>query len=119
MSDIEHISELRTQVHALDGRVSKLEADVAVLNSTQNSMREEQNQMREEMKAGFAEQKQILDRVFEDKRKWGEWARQNFDLKATAKWIGRWTIILIGCAIGVNNLPAIAKFFAGVFGAAQ
>ena len=116
MSDIEHISELRQQVHGLDSRVSKLEADVAVLNSTQNQMRAEQTQMRDEMKAGFCETKQMLDRVFEDKRKWGEWARQNFDLKAVAQWLGHWAVILIACAIGVNNLPAIAKFFAGVFG---
>ena len=94
----------------LEERVDELEKQVAVINSTQN-------QMREEMKQGFADIKMQMNEIYEERRAWSAWLRQN--LPVVGKWLGKWIIILTIAAIGINNAPALIKAVLGAAAAQQ
>ena len=84
--------------HKLVSRVDELEKKMAVMESTQTAMRQE-------MKDGFTSVKTQLEHIYAERAEWSKWMREN--LPAVGKWIGKWTLILIGVAIGVNNIPVI------------
>ena len=88
--------------HKLVSRVDELEKIMAVMESTQTAMRQE-------MKDGFTDLKTQIGNIYEERKEWSKWMREN--LPKAAKWVGKWIVILTGVAIGVNNIPAIIKLW--------
>lgn len=107
--------EWRPNFEELDKRVDALEMSVAVIKATQS-------EMREEVKQGFADLKTQINEIYEERKAWSAWLRQN--LPVVGKWIAKWVIIITIAAIGINNAPALisaaCKAIAGMAaGAAQ
>lgn len=100
MCDHESFENLKDRVDALENRLTKVETEVT--------------SMRSECRVGFDDVKKSLDRVYEERRAWSAWAREN--LPCAAKTIGKWLIILVFTAIGVNNIPSIVKLAGAAFG---
>ena len=88
--------------HKLVSRVDELEKKMAVMESTQTAMRQE-------MKDGFADLKTQIGNIYEERKEWSKWMREN--LPKAAKWVGKWIVILTGVAIGVSNLRDIVAVF--------
>lgn len=91
MCDRPHYEDLDERVTELDKRLSLVENSVA--------------EMREEMNIGFKDLKVTLTAFYEERKKWGEWAREN--LAVALKWVG-W-IILAAC--GITQASEILKLF--------
>ena len=106
--------EWRPDFEALDKRVDALETSVAVIKATQSEIREEMHQ-------GFADLKEQVSVIYEERRAWSAWLRTN--LPVVGKWIAKWVIIITVAAIGINNAPAlinvVVKAMAGAASAAQ
>lgn len=105
MCDESAFHKLVSRVDDLASRVDDLEKKMAVMESTQTAMRQE-------MKDGFASIRAQLEHIYAERTAWGEWLREN--LPKVGKWLGKWSLILIGVAIGVNNIPAIIKLWSAV-----
>ena len=88
--------------HKLVSRVDELEMKMAVMESTQTAMRQE-------MKDGFTDLKTQIGNIYEERKEWSKWMREN--LPKAAKWVGKWIVILTGVAIGVSNLRDIVAVF--------
>ena len=88
--------------HKLVSRVDELEKKMAVMESTQTAMRQE-------MKDGFTDLKTQIGNIYEERKEWSKWMREN--LPKAAKWVGKWIVILTGVAIGVSNLRDIVAVF--------
>lgn len=88
--------------HKLTSRVDELEKKMAVMESTQTAMRQE-------MKDGFASIRAQLEYIYAERTEWSKWMRAN--LPAVGKWLGKWSIILVAVAIGINNLREIMSAF--------
>ena len=51
-----------------------------------------------------------MEHIYQERAEWSKWMREN--LPKVGKWLGKWSLILIGVAIGVNNIPSIVKMWA-------
>lgn len=104
MCDEDNFKALERRVDKMETRLTKLETSVA--------------DSREENKKGFDALHIQLNQIYAEKQKWGDWVRASVNLPSIGKFVGKWTAILTGAAIGFNNLPNISKFITG-FGGAQ
>ena len=95
MCDHESFENLENRVDSLENRLTKVETEVT--------------SMRSECRDGFDDLKKNFDRVYEDRLAWSQWSREN--LPSAARAVGKWIIILVFTAIGVNNIPTILKLF--------
>ena len=91
MCDSTKYHELDQRVDAMDRRLTAVETNLA--------------DMRAECKSGFEDLKSELHRVYEERSKWGEWARAN--LGTALKWLG--AIVLAAC--GITQASTIIKLF--------
>lgn len=97
MCDRPHYEDLEARVDGLDNRLTTVETTVA--------------DMRNECKQGFADVKDQLRVIYDERAEWGKWARANLGL--AFKWIG---IIVLG-ACGINQASNIIQTLARCFGA--
>lgn len=95
MCDKAHFTEM-------DARIDALEKEMVELKTVQN-------QTRSELQQGFDDLKRQMEHIYAERAEWSKWMREN--LPSVVKWIGRWTIILVGVAIGINNFREIAAVF--------
>lgn len=72
----------------LEGRVDKLETRLSVVETSITDMRQE-------CSTGFSDIKAELRRIYSERSKWSEWAREN--IGHALKWAG--IIILTACGI--------------------
>lgn len=93
----ERVDELSDRVDNLDTRLVAVETSLT--------------DMRNEFRIGFRNLDAHLKHIYEEKQRWGDWLRANLPKALKIAWWS--TLLLIGLAIGVNNLPMIAKFFGG------
>lgn len=93
---------LSAQQKELAERVDKLEKQMVEVQAIQK-------QMRSELQQGFADLKTQIGNIYAERAEWSKWMREN--LPKAAKWIGKWTVILVGVAIGINNLREIVAVF--------
>ena len=91
----EQQKELKEQVKNIDTRLTKVETEM--------------KDCRDENRRGFDDIKTQLGYMYAERTAWSQWMRDN--LPKAAKWIGKWSLILIGVAIGINNLQQIAALF--------
>lgn len=91
----EQQKELKEQVKNIDSRLTKVETEM--------------KDCRDENRRGFDDIKTQLGHIYAERAAWSQWLRDN--LPKAAKWIGKWSLILIGVAIGINNLQQIAALF--------
>ena len=94
---------LSNQQKELASRVDKLERQMVEVQAVQK-------QMRSELQQGFADLKTQMEHIYQERAEWSKWMREN--LPKVGRWLGKWTVILIGVAIGVNNLPALMHAWA-------
>lgn len=94
---------LMDQQKELTTRVDKLEKQMVEVQAVQK-------QMRSELQQGFADLKAQMEHIYQERAEWSKWMREN--LPKVGRWLGKWTIILIGVAIGVNNLPTLIQAWA-------
>ena len=92
--------EWKPDFEALEGRVDDLEKKVVEMHTVQSHMRDELQQ-------GFTDLKVQIGHIYQEKVEWAKWLREN--LPKAGRWLGKWTVILIGVAIGVNNLPTLIQ----------
>ena len=102
MKNSEEGCVLSTQQKELAERVDKLEKQMVEVQAIQK-------QMRSELQQGFADLKTQMEHIYAERAEWSKWMREN--LPKAAKWIGKWTVILVGVAIGINNLREIVAVF--------
>ena len=102
MRNSEESCVLAAQQKDLAERVDKLEKQMVEVQSVQK-------QMRSELQQGFADLKTQIGHIYEERKEWSKWMREN--LPKVGKWLGKWTVILIGVAIGVSNLRDIVAVF--------
>ena len=95
MCDKEHYESIDARVDALERQVVEIQAV--------------QGQMRSELQRGFDDLKKQMEHIYAERAEWSKWMREN--LPSVGKWLGKWTLILIGVAIGVNNIREIASLF--------
>lgn len=95
MCDHQHYSEM-------DERVDALEKEMVEIKAVQK-------QMRSELQQGFDDLKRQMEHIYQERAEWSKWMREKLPL--VGKWLGRWVLILIGIAIGVNNLQNIVALF--------
>ena len=95
MCDKEHFT-------AMDERVDALEKQVVEIQAVQK-------QMRSELQQGFDDLKRQMEHIYQERAEWSKWMRENLPL--AGKWLGKWSLILIGVAIGINNFKEIASVF--------
>lgn len=95
MCDHEHYAEL-------DDRVDKLETRLTAVETSLTDMRSENA-------AGFRDVKDTLARIYDERAKWGEWAREN--IGKVIKWVG--LIVLAAC--GINQAATIIKSVSSAF----
>lgn len=93
---------LSAQQKELTNRVDKLEKQMVELQTVQR-------QTRSELQAGFTDLKNQMEHIYQERAEWSKWMREN--LPKVGKWLGKWSLILIGVAIGVNNIPTIIKLW--------
>lgn len=105
MKNTEEGCILSNQQRELTTRVEKLERQMVEMQTIQK-------QTRSELQQGFSDLKTQMEHIYQERSEWSKWLRAN--LPPAARWIGKWTIILIGVAIGVNNLPAIIRMAGGM-----
>lgn len=91
---------LSDQQHELTARVEKLERQMVAVQTVQE-------QMHSELQQGFADLKTQMGLIYRERAEWSQWVREN--LPKVGRWLGKWSIILIGAAIGVNNAPAVVQ----------
>lgn len=89
MGDESRFRQLEDRVDSIDTRLTKVETSLT--------------DMRGEVRAGFADLKAELLRVYDERSKWGQWARDN--VGRALKWGG--AIILAAC--GINQTATIAR----------
>jgi len=87
--------ELKEKVTNIDTRLTKVETEM--------------KDCRDENRRGFDDLKAQLGHIYAERAEWSKWMREN--LPKAAKWIGKWTVILVGVAIGINNLREIVAVF--------
>lgn len=102
MKNSEEGCVLSTQQKELAERVDKLEKQMVEVQAIQK-------QMRSELQQGFADLKTQIGNIYEERKEWSKWMREN--LPKAAKWVGKWIVILTGVAIGVSNLRDIVAVF--------
>lgn len=102
MKNSEEGCVLSTQQEELAERVDKLEKQMVEVQAIQK-------QMRSELQQGFADLKTQIGNIYEERKEWSKWMREN--LPKAAKWVGKWIVILTGVAIGVSNLRDIVAVF--------
>lgn len=102
MKNSEESCVLSAQQKELAERVDKLEKQMVEVQAVQK-------QMRSELQQGFADLKAQMEHIYAERAEWSKWMREN--LPKVGKWIGKWSLILIGVAIGINNLRDIAALF--------
>lgn len=95
MCDHAHYEDLEGRVDKIDLRLTKVESEVSG--------------MRNEMKQGFFDLKEQLGHIYAERREWSKWVRDNIDLKAIGKWIGRWVIIVTFALMGISHMTDIRK----------
>lgn len=95
MCDHQHYSEM-------DERVDALEKEMVEIKAVQK-------QMRSELQQGFDDLKRQMEHIYQERAEWSKWMREKLPL--VGKWLARWVLILIGIAIGVNNLQNIVALF--------
>lgn len=83
--------ELDERVDDVEQRLTKVETTLA--------------DMRNECRTGFADLKAELIRIYDERSKWGAWAREN--IGRALKWIG-W-IVLAAC--GITQSTSVIKLF--------
>lgn len=83
--------ELDERVDDVERRLTKVETTLA--------------DMRNECRTGFADLKAELVRIYDERSKWGAWAREN--IGRALKWIG-W-IVLAAC--GITQSTSVIKLF--------
>lgn len=83
--------ELDERVDDVEQRLTKVETTLA--------------DMRNECRTGFADLKAELVRIYDERSKWGAWARDN--IGRALKWIG-W-IVLAAC--GITQSTSVIKLF--------
>ena len=93
---------LSAQQKELAERVDKLEKQMVEVQAVQK-------QMRSELQQGFADLKTQMEHIYAERAEWSKWMREN--LPKVGKWLGKWTVILIGVAIGASNIRDIAAVF--------
>ena len=93
---------LSAQQKELTERVDKLEKQMVEMQTIQK-------QTRSELQQGFSDLKAQIGHIYEERKEWSKWLREN--LPNVCKWLGKWTVILIGVAIGASNLRDIAAVF--------
>ena len=93
---------LSAQQKELAERVDKLEKQMVEVQAVQK-------QMRSELQQGFADLKVQIGHIYEERKEWSKWMREN--LPKVGKWLGKWTVILVGVAIGASNIRDIAAVF--------
>ena len=103
MKNSEEGCVLSNQQKELTVRVEKLEKQMIEMQTIQK-------QTRSELQQGFSDLKTQMEHIYQERAEWSKWLREN--LPKVGKWIGKWTLILIGVAIGVNNIPSIIKMWA-------
>ena len=94
---------LMDQQKELSARVDKLERQMVEVQAVQK-------QMRSELQQGIADLKAQMEHIYQERAEWSKWMREN--LPKAGRWLGKWTVILIGVAIGVNNLPTLIQAWA-------
>lgn len=102
MKNSEEGCVLSAQQKELTERVDKLEKQMVEMQTIQK-------QTRSELQQGFSDLKTQIEHIYEERKEWSKWMREN--LPKVGKWIGKWSLILIGVAIGINNLREIAALF--------
>ncbi len=102
MKNSEEGCVLSTQQKELAERVDKLEKQMVEVQAIQK-------QMRSELQQGFADLKTQIGNIYEERKEWSKWMREN--LPKAAKWVGKWIVILTGVAIGASNIRDIAAVF--------
>lgn len=93
---------LSAQQKELSGRVDKLEKQMIEVQAVQK-------EMRSELQQGFADLKTQIGQIYEEKKEWSKWLREN--LPKAGKWLGKWIVILTAAAIGASNFSQIAATF--------
>lgn len=83
--------ELDERVDDVEQRLTKVETTLA--------------DMRNECRTGFADLKSELVRIYDERSKWGAWAREN--IGRALKWVG-W-IVLAAC--GITQSTSVIKLF--------
>lgn len=91
MCDENKYRELDRRVDDVEDRLAKVETSLA--------------DMRDECRTGFADLKAELVRIYDERSKWGAWAREN--IGHALKWIG-W-IVLAAC--GITQSTSLIKLF--------
>lgn len=91
MCDENKYRELDRRVDDVEDRLAKVETSLA--------------DMRDECRTGFADLKAELVRIYDERSKWGSWAREN--IGHALKWIG-W-IVLAAC--GITQSTSLIKLF--------
>jgi len=91
MCDENKYRELDMRVDDVEDRLAKVETSLA--------------DMRDECRTGFADLKAELVRIYDERSKWGSWAREN--IGHALKWIG-W-IVLAAC--GITQSTSLIKLF--------
>ena len=102
MKNTEEGCILSAQQKELSGRVDKLERQMVEVQAVQK-------QMRSELQQGFADLKTQIGQIYEEKKEWSKWLREN--LPKAGKWLGKWIVILTAAAIGASNFSQIAATF--------
>lgn len=87
-----------TKYHELDKRVDGLEQRLTKVETALADMRTE-------CRTGFSDLKAELVRIYDERSKWGAWARDN--IGRALKWIG-W-IVLAAC--GITQSTSLIKLF--------
>lgn len=99
MCDKEHYDDLEERVSGLETRLVQVETSITDL--------------RDECKGAFGRLETELRRIYDERLKWGEWAREN--IGRALKWAG--VIVLSAC--GINEASTIIKSVAALFGCGQ
>lgn len=95
MCDHKHYDELEDRVDELENRLTAVETSIS--------------DMRNECKIGFNRLETELGRIYNERAKWSEWAREN--LGNALKWIGY--IVLAAC--GITQVGNIANAVGAAF----
>lgn len=96
MADANEMNEMNGRIGGLEQRVDTLDHRITVVETTLGDMRAE-------CRTGFSDLKTELNRIYDDRSKWGSWARDN--IGTALKWMG-W-IILAAC--GITQVSSILK----------